>query len=158
MSQPKNIIVQRVPRERIYELRHAVLRHGLPREAAAFPGEESPQTVHLAALDGEQVVGCATVLVVDVDGQRTCQLRGMAVREDYRRHGVGRKLLHAVHQVAREKGVAFIWANCRVGALKFYLAMGWRFVIDPGELPTSGPDWKMQFNLAANATFAAGLR
>lgn len=147
MSHPKNIIVQRVPLARIYDLRHAVLRTGLPRESAKFPGEESPETVHVAALDGDLVVGCATVLVVDEDGQRACRLRGMAVREGCRRHGVGRKLLLAAHDIAREKRVEFIWANCRVGALKFYVAMGWKFIVDPGAFPTSGPDWKMRFDL-----------
>lgn len=147
MNQNANITVQRVELDRIYDLRHAVLRTGLPRDSAKFPGEESPHTVHLAALDGDLVVGCATVLLNELDGVPACQLRGMAVREGYRRHGVGRKLLQAVHVVAREKGVDFIWANCRVGALKFYLAMGWRFLVDPGELPTSGPELKMKFAL-----------
>jgi GNAT superfamily N-acetyltransferase len=127
----------------IVDLRYAVLRAGLPREAANFPGDRDSTTVHLAAKDGLVVVACATVLVNQWEGKAACQLRGMAVDPAYKKCGLGHRLLAEIERVAAENGVDLIWANARTPAAEFYRRNGWEIVSEMFEIPTAGPHFKM---------------
>jgi len=137
------INIVRVAFDQIVDLRYDVLRAGLPRSAAYFPGDDHPQTVHLAAKDGEKIVGCATILLNEWNGQPACQLRGMAVDPAYQSHGVGKEILGDIERVAREAGVKIVWANARVPASAFYRKNGWEIVSEEFEIPTAGPHFKM---------------
>jgi GNAT superfamily N-acetyltransferase len=145
-----NLKIVKVAVEEIIDLRHAVLRTGLPRETARFSNDGDPQAVHLAAKDGAKVVGCATVLVNEWDGERACQLRGMAVDPSFQRRGVGMKLLVEVDRIAAEKGVGILWANVRKLAVEFYKKCGWEIVSEEFEVPTAGPHFKMARRLATD--------
>jgi len=138
-----SIKFERVQFEEIVDLRYTVLRAGLPREAANFPGDRDSMTVHLAAKDGKAVVACATVLVNQWEGRPACQLRGMAVDPAYQRRGVGARLLAEIETVARENGVTLIWANARTPAAEFYRRNGWEIVSEMFEIPTAGPHFRM---------------
>jgi GNAT superfamily N-acetyltransferase len=138
-----SIRFERVVFEEIVDLRYAVLRAGLPRDAANFPGDRDSTTVHLAAKDGQTVVACATVLVNQWEGRPACQLRGMAVDPAYQRRGVGKRLLAEIERVAVDNGVSLIWANARTPAAEFYRNNGWEIVSEMFEIPTAGPHFKM---------------
>jgi GNAT superfamily N-acetyltransferase len=129
--------------EEIIDLRHAILRAGLARETAYFPGDHDSRTVHLAAKYGKAIVACATVLVNQWEGRPACQLRGMAVDPAYQRRGVGRRLLAEIERVAVENSVGLIWANARAPAAEFYRKHGWEIVSEEFEIPTAGPHFKM---------------
>jgi GNAT superfamily N-acetyltransferase len=137
------IRIERVRAEEIINLRHVVLRAGLPRESAKFSGDDDTQTVHLAAKIQASVIGCATVLVNEWNGERACQLRGMAVDPAEQRRGVGRLLLAEVEVIAAEKKVGLLWANVRKVAVAFYQKYGWVIVSKEFEIPTAGPHFKM---------------
>jgi len=141
------IEIIRVDVEEIIDLRHAVLRAGLPRSDAYFPGDDETTTVHLAAKNHALVIGCATVLLNQWEGKPACQLRGMAVDPAHQRLGVGGKLLAEVCRISREKGVAVIWANARKPAAPFYERHGWKIVSEEFEIPQAGPHYKMLFRL-----------
>jgi GNAT superfamily N-acetyltransferase len=132
-----------VPVEEIVDLRHAVLRAGMARETAYFPGDRDSRTVHLAAKHGPAIVACATVLVNQWEGRPACQLRGMAVDPGYQRRGVGGRLLAEIERVALENGVGLIWANARAPAAEFYRKYGWEIVSEQFEIATAGPHFKM---------------
>ncbi len=133
MSETEHIVVERVERDRILELRRRVLNPS-GRGTAAFPGDSAPTTRHWAALVDGQVVGCVTVM--QLRGQA---LRGMAVAPELRRQGIGRKLMDAVDAEVNED----MWCNARSGALHFYEAMGWRAVGPVFELGENGPHQRM---------------
>ena len=135
--------ISRTPVEKLIDLRHRVLRAGLARESAIFEGDELPTTVHIAALDGDRVIGCATVLTNSFNGERACQLRGMAVDPAAQRGGIGRKLLDEVERIAVERGVLLLWANCRLPAVGFYRKNGWADASEEFEIPTAGPHIRM---------------
>jgi GNAT superfamily N-acetyltransferase len=135
--------IQRATLQEILDLRHAVLRGGLPRETARFPGDDDPNTVHLAAKDGSKVVGCATILLNEWNGERACQLRGMAVDSGFQRRGVGQRMLAEVNLIAAEQGVGLLWANVRKTAVKFYQKCEWTVVSEEFEVPTAGPHFRM---------------
>ena len=69
------IHVRRAEPNEVIDLRHQVLRAGLPRETAIFPGDSAPGTVHVVALDNDDVVGCATIIPSVWEGQRAWQLQ-----------------------------------------------------------------------------------
>jgi GNAT superfamily N-acetyltransferase len=138
-----SITIEPVGVEEIVNLRHAVLRPGLARETAYFPGDRDRRTVHLAAKDGQTVVACATMLVTEWEGRPACQLRGMAVDPAYQRHGLGARLLAQIERMAVEKGVTVIWANARKPAAEFYRKHGWEIVSAAFDIPTAGPHFKM---------------
>lgn len=131
----------------VIDLRHAVLRAGLPRETAIFPGDEEATALHFVARQSANghVVGCVTLHLNDWKGEPAYQLRGMAVDPQFQRRGVGRLLLHAVDAATRAPGspTALLWCNARTPAIPFYAGHGWQAVSDVFDIPSAGPHVKM---------------
>lgn len=144
------VIVRRAAAEEIFDLRHAVLRQGLPREEAIFPGDDEPTARHYAALAGAAVVGCVTLHAAPWEGEPAWQLRGMATAPEYRRRGVGRLLLRLLEADVLSDAAAprLLWCNARTPYLGFYESFGWRVVSDVFEIPTAGPHVRMVKRLA----------
>jgi N-acetylglutamate synthase-like GNAT family acetyltransferase len=145
------IQIERVDVEEIVDLRYDVLRAGLPRDAAYFPGDRDATTVHLAVRNDGKIIACATVLVNQWEGERACQLRGMAVDPAWQGKSIGRKLLDEVHRTGINSGVRILWANARVPAAEFYRKNGWEIVSEQFEIPTAGPHYKMVRRLSTNS-------
>lgn len=141
------IRVEPVPVDRIIDLRHQVLRQGLPREEAIFEGDRKPDALHVGAFDGDRVVGCVTLHVSRWEEQPAWQLRGMAVAPGHQKSGVGRALLAAVDEhVAMNGDQSILWCNARVPAAGFYQKHGWKIVSEVFEIPTAGPHVRMVKN------------
>jgi len=111
----------------VLPLRHSILRAGREREAAHAKQDALPGTRHLAACANDVVVGVATHFPDDTPlapERRGERLRGMAVDEAWRGRGVGRALVRAVVDAARDRGADILWANARDSALGFYTVIG----------------------------------
>jgi predicted GNAT family N-acyltransferase len=133
----------------VWDLRHQVLRHGLPRETAVFDGDAAETTRHVAAVAGGRVVGCATLHLNEWQGRRAWQLRGMATADDVRGRGVGRRMLAFLErEVLAGSPVRLLWCNARVPAVGFYRRVGWQVASEVFEIPTAGPHVKMFRDLA----------
>lgn len=142
--------VRRAKPQDVIDLRHAVLRAGLPRETAIFPGDDSPATVHVVAVDEKDaVVGCATIVPSVWDGHNAWQLRGMAVAPAMQRSGVGGLMLKALQRIAHESAgdVRLMWCNARSPAVGFYRRHGWTVASDEFVIETAGPHVKMTLKL-----------
>lgn len=136
--------VSRVSVEAIIDLRHEVLRQGLPREAAIFEGDSDPGACHWGAFAGDRLIGCVTLHASQWESDPAWQLRGMAVGDGYRKFGIGRELLRAVDDyVASERERQILWCNARAPASAFYHKFGWEIVSDIFEIPTAGPHVRM---------------
>ena len=70
----KRVVIRPALWEEIVDLRHAVLRQGLPREEALFPGDEAPTTRHCGAFLDGVTIGCATLLASQWEGEPAWQL------------------------------------------------------------------------------------
>ena len=125
-------------------LRRGVLRRGLPARAARFEGDANSSTRHLAATVGSRVVGVLSAMDASCpdDAARTRQLRGMAVDEDARGRGVGRRMLASL--IAGESAHGF-WCNARTSAQRFYEACGWHVISRVFEIKDAGPHVCMVF-------------
>jgi GNAT superfamily N-acetyltransferase len=117
-----------VKAERPVPLRHKILRPEMPLEASIYPEDHLPGTLHLAAFDGEALVGCATALPKSPPGRMDAayQLRGMAVEALYRNQGLGAQLLQRLETAVAARGITLMWCNGRTVAQSFYERAGWR--------------------------------
>lgn len=119
--------IDAVEAERIVPLRHRILRPEQPIEVVRYPSDDTPGSIHLAAFDGERIIGCATALVAQAPGRAepAYQLRGMAVEPEYRNQGIGARLLARIELGVKAHGYPLIWCNGRVVAANFYRRHGW---------------------------------
>lgn len=146
MKTPRGTILLRQARaDEVIDLRHAVLRAGLPRDAAVFEADDLPTTMHFGALleDG-RLVGCASFMLNSYEGQPAWQLRGMATDPQFRSLGIGAALLEAAEMMLMRKSpLRLLWCHARTPALEFYQRQGWGAVSDVFEIPTAGPHVRM---------------
>ena len=136
--------IRRAALEEIIDLRHVMLRQGMPRSAAIFEGDARPDSRHYTALMEDRVVGCATFHLNQWENQPAWQLRGMAVLGDLGRRGIGRALLaFAEWDILAGESVHLMWCNARVPAIGFYEKQGWEVRSNAFDVPTAGPHVKM---------------
>lgn len=92
--------------------------------ASAF---ENPSYEMLVAEEGGEIIGYGcTCTTLD-----TCDLENVLVAEEYRRGGVGRAILNALLDNAKERGAAKVFLEVRVSnsaALMLYLSCGFKGV------------------------------
>ena len=138
----------------VIDLRHAILRAGLPRETAIFPGDERPEAIHVVAeAPGGRIVGCVTLHPSTWQDRAAWQLRGMATDPAVRGTGIGRAMLEFVEQLVRsESHVLQLWCNARVPAAGFYQHAGWIIESEQFEIPSAGPHVRMSKQLGGEAT------
>ena len=137
-------VVLRVDVAQILELRHRVLRAGLPIEAAHFDGDERLTTWHIALKHGvkadEPVLCCASFMINSLGSILGWQLRGMATDPSQQKRGLGRILLeNSETTIARATHNRYFWCNARVPAIPFYEKLGWEVSGEEFDIPTAGP-------------------
>jgi GNAT superfamily N-acetyltransferase len=137
------VIVRRARLDEILALRHTVLRPGRPLATAHFEGDDDATSVHVAAFDGDMVVGCATLMRRPFEGGDAAQLRGMATRAGHERRGIGSAVLRHAESVALDWQVPLLWCNARMGAKSFYERAGWQAVGAQFDIPDVGPHVRM---------------
>jgi len=134
------LLLCRTTIEQILELRHAILRPGLPREAAHFDGDALPGTAHFGAFVAGRSVGCLSLMQSTWQGSSALQLRGMAIAEQWQQRGVGSALLRfALAECAQGP----VWCNARLLAVVFYERHGFVTVGDTFEIVGVGPHKKL---------------
>jgi GNAT superfamily N-acetyltransferase len=145
------ILVRPATAGELIDLRHRVLRAGLPRDAAVFPGDELPTSIHVGAFDpAGSAVCCATFHRSQWEDAPAWQLRGMATDDGYRGRGVGAVVLQLAEELARSDpaGIRQLWCNARIAAVPFYRRAGWTAVSEAFEIPTAGIHFRMTKRLA----------
>lgn len=144
MPEPLSLDYRRARLEEIVDLRHVMLRQGLPRESAIFPGDDLPESRHYGAFSDAIAVGCATLHVSHWEREPAWQLRGMAVALELLGHGIGKAILLFLEDDLRvTTPVRLLWCNARVPAAGFYQKQGWEIRSTPFEIPTAGLHVKM---------------
>jgi GNAT superfamily N-acetyltransferase len=120
----RTVVVRPIAAADTHPLRLSVLRDNSPTAVLVFDGDDQPNTFHLGAFHGDELVGIATFVprpcLNTPDAKRAVQLRGMAVSTTLQSSGVGRVLLSAAIDRLRADDVEVLWANARDAALGFY--------------------------------------
>jgi GNAT superfamily N-acetyltransferase len=141
-----------VPVEEIFPLRWAVLRTGMPREAAVYPEDARADTFHIAAYDDAGgVQGCVTFFpdpLPDLVGAArpgeaasAYRFRGMGSDLRVRGAGYGAAALRAGLREAAARGAQAAWCNGRTSATGFYQHFGFTVVGEEFVLEPSGPHY-----------------
>ncbi len=145
VAREHSLVMRRADVAEIVDLRHRVLRKGLPREEAVFEGDELADNWHFGAFDEvDHAVCCATFHRSQWNGRAAWQLRGMATDAAYRNKGVGRAVLGFAESILLvESPIRVLWCNGRIKAIQFYESLGWKIASELFDIPTAGPHYKM---------------
>lgn len=122
-------------------LRHEVLRPHQEPDSIVYDAEEHPDTLHLGAFEGDELIATGTI---HPDGAHVFRIRGMAVREGHRGGGIGGAILAGLLAHARSRDASRIWCNARVPARSLYARAGFTEVGDAWEEPWIGPHVRME--------------
>lgn len=126
----------------IYPLRSQILRPGQPLELSQYPGDDSPENFHLAAMEKDVIVGIASFYLEpfkEFSAKKPYRLRGMATAPEVRGQGHGRALVESGLEELRARGCDLLWFNARQVAFGFYEKMGFQYHGEMFELPLIGP-------------------
>jgi predicted GNAT family N-acyltransferase len=110
--------------ERYYAFRHRLLRGpwGQPRGSERDEREEQARHLMVTSADGN-VIGVGRL---HFNSPEEAQVRFMAVDEDCRGQGIGRRILEALEEQARAAGARRIVLDARKPAERFYAKQGYR--------------------------------
>ncbi len=103
-------------------LRQAVLRQPLGLTVTEEELADDAMRQHFCAVSYGIVIGTVSLRPLD---EATLQLKQMAVAEDRRREGVGKRLLDHAEGWARGAGFLHLVLNARMGAEGFYAHFGY---------------------------------
>ena len=79
--------------------------------------------VHVVAVMGEEIVGTGRLLIDE--GETTCRIGRMAVRQNLRRHGIGDGILTLLESAARERGFRQALLHAQTYVKEFYAQAGY---------------------------------
>lgn len=146
----RQIAICRVSIEEIIDLRHRILRAGLPVEVARFPGDSDASTWHIGFFypwppeEKALLVSAASFMLNSHMEEPAWQLRGMCTEEGYQGKGFGGELLDCAEAaIVKNSNVRRFWCNARVPAIPFYQKHGWKVDSEEFDIPTAGPHRKM---------------
>lgn len=139
-------VVAQVDESSTIDLRHRLLRAGMPRSAVAMPGDTD--ATWFGVIDGSGIEGAAGVFLEDSpDGDSRHRLRGMATSEAIRGAGLGRMLIDAVCEHVVADGGSSVWASARTSAAGFYTKLGFEITSDEYDVEGIGPHVRMRRGL-----------
>ena len=145
------VVVHAISAEETIPIRWPVLRAGMPRTSAIFPGDDHATTRHFGAFRDGSLVAVASIYVASLlekpEIAQAWQLRGMATLPEAQRLGCGSALIRTCLATARDSGGEILWCNARTPAYRFYLMHGFALIGEPFDIPTAGPHVRMWRNL-----------
>jgi predicted GNAT family N-acyltransferase len=131
--------IKEVTIEDILPLRQEVLRNGKPLEECFFDGDSSINTIHLALFINKKIIGAATLLNdshKNFTFESQIRLRGMAIKPNVQKIGLGKRLLHHIEKESKKKAPVLLWFNARTTAVDFYKKEG--FLVEGKEFNMNG--------------------
>lgn len=74
--------------------------------------------------ENKSIIGCGRILISDQEADIDC----VAVNQDYRKQGIGTKIIEYLHKIAIDKKVNVIKVQSRSYAQGFYAKLGYKSV------------------------------
>jgi GNAT superfamily N-acetyltransferase len=139
-------MIKKITAVETFSVRHPVLRAGKPIETCNFDGDNLITTTHFGFFDNEILVGVITLKEEKnsvFDHLTQYRIRGMAVLENYRKTGIGAKLVQHTENFVRQKNGGLIWFNARIVALSFYENLGFQIIGDDFDIDDIGKHFLM---------------
>ena len=110
--------------EKYYQLRWEILRKPWNQPKGTEKDDSENSSFHLMALNDE--MECIGVSRLQKNTREEAQIRFMGIRGDQQGKGVGKLLMAALEQKAKEDGVRKIILQARENAVPFYLSLGYK--------------------------------
>ena len=110
-----------------YNLRYEVLRKPWFQPKGSERDDDDETSLHRMIID-EPNGKAVAVGRLQFNTIEEAQIRYMAVSDDYQGKGYGRKMVKALEDIAREKGIRYIILQARGNALKFYKKNGYKII------------------------------
>ena len=104
-------------------MRVFVVEQQIPAEVEL--DEADATATHAAALAGSSIVGTGRLLAVEGDPEGTCRIGRMAVDQEWRRHGVGGKVLLFLEEQGRGQGYTHCLLHAQEYVKAFYAGHGY---------------------------------
>lgn len=143
----ENILVRPIEAAQTHALRRSLLRPNRPLFDSIYLGDDAPQSLHLGAWSGGEIVGIASITREKWPRDATLdafRLRGMAVDPRFQRRGIGALLVREGLTYVQTQGGKMLWCNARTPARDFYLSLGFESVGQEFEIPEIGPHYLMR--------------
>lgn len=145
-----NYNIRLINTEEAYQVRHPVLRKGMPFESCIFKGDDFKTTIHLGIFDKAKLVGVCSFFKNKHDAipeTSQYQLRGMAILGKYQGKGLGNCILNHGENLLKKKDTKIIWCNAREVAVNFYKKCGYKITEKPFDIKNIGLHYIMFKNL-----------
>ena len=139
----KLYVVAQVDEPSTVDIRHRLLRTGMPRSTVAMHGD-ADATWFGVICDGEIEGTAGVFLEGSPEGDSRHRLRAMATSEAIRGSGLGRMLIDAVCDHVREDGGTSVWASARTSAAGFYTKLGFEVTSAEYDVDGIGPHVRMR--------------
>lgn len=109
--------------EKYYRLRWEILRKPWNQPRGTEKDESEDSAFHLMALDENNE--CIGVARLQANSATEAQVRFMAVRDDQQGKGLGKKIMFAIEEQAKNSGTEKIVLQARENAVPFYESIGY---------------------------------
>ena len=118
----------RVPKNEIewehyYDLRYRILRQPWNQPRGSERNEGDATGLHFALYENEILKAIARL---DINDNKSAQVRFMAVETEIQRKGYGKKVMLAIETYCKEKNISEIVLHARETALPFYENLGYQ--------------------------------
>ncbi len=113
--------------DKYFELRWQVLRKPWNEPQGSERDERENETWHRAVYCGSELAGVARI---QMNSTSEAQIRYMAVSPEFQSRGIGRMLVGALEDIAKEQGAEKVVLDARAKAVGFYLVLGYQVVAD----------------------------
>ena len=132
--------------EQVFQIRDEVFVHEQSLTPDARFDPDDRRSVHFLAYFDGQPVGTGRLTMV----RREAQVAWVAVRKQYRQYGVGKAVMLAILERARDEEADYVVLNAQSHALEFYSRLGFESLGE--EFRMSGiPHQVMMLGLTRNA-------
>ena len=105
-------------------MRVFVVEQQIPAEVEL--DEADAVATHAVAFAGGHIVGTGRLLIVEGDPGGTCRIGRMAVDREWRRHGVGGKVLQYLEEQGKAQGYTHCLLHAQEYIKTFYASNGYR--------------------------------
>ena len=118
------MIIKKINAEKTFQIRHPILRKGLPLDSCKFENDDDENSIHLCAIENNELIAVISALpniCPFFPEKKAFQIRGLAVIEKFRRRGIASALIKETEITLRNKfSIELIWLNSRTIASKLY--------------------------------------
>ncbi len=109
--------------EKYYDLRYEVLRKPWGQPGSSTRDEWEDKSIHFLVLDPDEAAIATGRL--QFNSEEEGQIRSMAVKENFRSKGIGKRVIQKLEEAARERKLRLLVLDAREDAVNFYRQNGY---------------------------------